>query len=105
MEWRQIDFKAGEIRLDAGTTKNGEGRLFPITDDLLTVLKAQHADHLKLKKAGKIEPWVFFRMVAKGRRGKKEPRPMVSFKKAWETACKAAGCPGRLLHDLRRSGA
>ena len=26
LEWRQVDMKAGEVRLDAGTTKNGEGR-------------------------------------------------------------------------------
>jgi integrase len=25
------------------------------------------------------------------------------FSKSWATACKAAGCPGRLFHDLRRS--
>jgi integrase len=26
LEWRNVDFGAGEVRLDAGTTKNGEGR-------------------------------------------------------------------------------
>ena len=27
LEWRQVDFDGGEVRLDAGTTKNGEGRV------------------------------------------------------------------------------
>ena len=34
LEWRQVDFKAGEIRLDPETTKNRDGRVFPMTDDL-----------------------------------------------------------------------
>ena len=34
LEWRQVDLKQGEIRLDVGATKNGEGRMFPITIDL-----------------------------------------------------------------------
>jgi len=59
LEWRQVDFAAGEIRLDPGTTKNDEGRVFPFTVDLRAVLVAQHAEHDKLKKAGTIEPWVF----------------------------------------------
>lgn len=32
-----------------------------------------------------------------------EPQPIVSFGKAWKSACRAAGCPGRLPHDLRRT--
>ena len=32
LEWRQVDMTAGEVRLDAHTTKNGEGRVFPFTD-------------------------------------------------------------------------
>lgn len=103
LEWRQVDFEAGEVRLDAGTTKNGDGRVFPMTVDLRTVLKAQHTEHKRLKKAGQIEPWVFFRMVAKGRGGKLEPKPILAFHKAWKAACRAAGCPGRIPHDLRRT--
>lgn len=29
LEWRQVDFSAGTVRLDVGTTKNREGREFP----------------------------------------------------------------------------
>jgi integrase len=103
LEWRQVDFDAGEVRLDAGTTKNREGRVFPFTAELRKMLKAQHAEHLRLKKAGQIEPWVFFRMVAKGRGGTQEPKPIHSLNKAWQAACRAAGCPGRIPHDLRRT--
>ena len=31
MQWRQVDMKAGEVRLDPGTTKNLEGRVFYLT--------------------------------------------------------------------------
>lgn len=27
----------------------------------------------------------------------------MSFNKAWKNACRAAGCPGRIPHDLRRT--
>lgn len=103
LEWRQVDFDASEVRLDAGTTKNGEGRVFPLTVELRRVLTAQHAEHLRLKKAGHIVPQVFFREVAEGRGGVKKPQPIVSFGKAWKAACRAAGCPGKIPHDLRRT--
>jgi integrase len=103
LQWRQVDFSAGEVRLDPETTKNRDGRVFPMTDDLRTLLQAQLEIHTALKKAGTIVPWVFFRMVAKGRRGPKQPRPILAFTKAWKAACLAAGCPGRIVHDLRRT--
>jgi hypothetical protein len=31
------------------------------------------------------------------------PRAIVSFGKAWKVACVAAGCPGRIPHDMRRT--
>jgi len=30
-------------------------------------------------------------------------QPIGEFKRAWATACRVAGCPGRLVHDLRRT--
>jgi integrase len=91
LEWRQVDFAASEIRLDPGTTKNHEGRTFPMTENLRAVLEAQHAKHERLKKAGQIERWVFFRMV--DHRGKPEPKPITSFTKVWRSAWSRSGLP------------
>jgi len=41
--------------------------------------------------------------VAEGRGGEKKPQRIISFGKAWKAACRKAGCPGRLPHDLRRT--
>ena len=76
LEWRQVDLDAGTVRLDSGQTKNGQGRLFPMTTELRTLLKAQ--DEAR-KKTGQIVARVFFRMVAKGRRGAKSPKAITSF--------------------------
>lgn len=65
LEWRNVDFAGGEVRLNAGTTKNREGRVFYMTLKLRALLQAQHAEHERLRKAGQFEPWVFFRMVAR----------------------------------------
>jgi hypothetical protein len=81
------------VRLDAHTTKNGEARSFPFTTDIETILKGQLAEHERLKEAGTICPFVFQR---NGER-------IVTFRTAWKNACKAAGCPGKLIHDMRRS--
>jgi integrase len=91
------------VRLDAGTTKNNEGRVFVMTDDLRALLEAQHAEHERLKKAEHICPFVFVRLVADERGGEKKPRQVKAFTKAWKNACRAAGCPGRIPHDLRRT--
>jgi integrase len=64
LEWRNVEFRAGEIRLDTGTAKNGDGRVFPMTNDLPTCLQAEHAEHERLKTAGHLFPFVFFREVA-----------------------------------------
>ena len=74
-----------------------------MTTELRRVLEAQHAEHERLKKAGHVCPYVFFHEVAKGRGGDKKPRAIVAFGKAWKSACRAAGCPGRIPHDLRRT--
>jgi integrase len=93
LEWRQVDWTGRVVRLDPGTTKNREGRSFPFTAALEAVLKGQLAEHERLKKAKKIVPLVFHRG------GKR----ISDLRRAWETACKAAGCPGRIPHDFRRT--
>lgn len=94
LEWRQVDFQAGEVRLDPGSTKNGEGRVFPFTVDLRTVLEDQKAIADRLKRQGVITRYVFT---------KQNGTRVGSFRKAWASACQRAGCPGRVLHDFRRT--
>jgi len=103
LEWSRVDFEANEVRLDPGTTKNGEGRVFPMNADLRALLETQHAAHKRLAKRGMICPRVFVRMVADERGGTKKPRAIIRLDKAWKVACAAAGLPGRIIHDLRRS--
>jgi integrase len=79
--------------LDAHTTKNGDARSFPFTAAIEAILNGQLADHERLKTAGTICPFVFHRS---GER-------IITFRTAWKNACKAAGCPGKLIHDMRRS--
>jgi integrase len=93
LEWRHVDWKGRCVRLDAHTTKNDEGRSFPFTADLEKILTEQLGIHEQLKAAGPICPFVFHR---NGER-------IGYFRSAWWNACKAAGCPGTLVHDMRRS--
>jgi integrase len=41
LEWRQVDMKTGEVRLDPGTTKNDDGPVFPFTSALRRVFEDQ----------------------------------------------------------------
>jgi integrase len=93
LEWRQVDFEAGTVRLDPGTTKNDEARVFPFTTELRSLLEAQEQEAEALQKKGRICPYVFHR---NGRR-------IRDFRRSWEIACKAAGVPDRIPHDFRRS--
>jgi integrase len=103
LDWPRVDLTARELRLDPGTTKNDEGRIFPMSDELHLVLVEQRRAHDALAATGVICPWVFFRMVANGRRGPQTPKPIKRFNKAWASACRAAGQPGKIPHDFRRT--
>jgi integrase len=94
MRWSQVDFKAGVLTLDPGTTKNKDGRSFPMIPELRAVLEAQRAATNALQKTSNtIIPYVFHR----------GGHPIKDFMKAWRKACRAAGCPGRIPHDFRRT--
>jgi hypothetical protein len=93
LEWRNVDWAGRCVRLDADTTKNREGRTFPFTTEIEKLLTAQLAEHERLKNAGEIVPQVFHR----------DGKPIANFRRAWQVACEDAGCPGQLIHDMRRS--
>jgi len=94
LQWRQVDLEAGTVRLDPGTTKNGEGRVFHLTAELATLLDAQRALADEYQRANnKICPWVFHR----------HGKQIKGFRRSWASAAKAAGRPGAIPHDLRRT--
>jgi integrase len=88
MRVKQIDLSAGTIRLEAGTTKNGEARVVKMTREVSTLLTACVIGK-------KPDDFVFTRENGK---------PVEGFRKVWKAVCTRAGVPGLLFHDLRRSG-
>ena len=84
LRWDQVDRQHREVRLY--DSKSGEGRLLPLEGELWKIVE-------RAWKTRAITPWVFQRG---GRRWKDIQKP-------WEKACTAAGVPGRLFHDLRRT--
>jgi integrase len=85
----QVDLVARTIRLDPGATKNREGREVTIESGVLLHL-LRHCVEGK-----RPEDYVFTRGIKQVR----------DFRKSWENLCTAAGVPGLLFHDLRRSAA
>jgi len=95
LRWTNVALDAGEVRLDPGTTKSGDGRVFPFTADLRALLERRRTmtrEHER--ELGRVVPQVFTRSNG---------QPLGTFNKAWATACRAAGVPGRVLHDFRRT--
>ena len=96
LQWRQVDLHAGIVRLEPGTTKNREGRTFPIAalPALEALLRRQReATSTVERRLGQVVPWVFHR----------EGRRIRDFREAWVRACTRAGCVGMIPHDLRRT--
>ena len=81
----QIDFPAKTIRIY--DTKNGKGLPMVMTEKVNELLTAC------CEGKGQ-DDYVFTR----------DGNPIVEYRKAWERARKAAGCPDLLLHDLCRTG-
>jgi integrase len=97
LTWAHIDFRAATVRLEPGTTKSGAGRVFPFLAHpaLGRLLVRQGEMVLSMQREqGAVVPWVFPR---------EDGRRIGQFHKEWTKACGAAGCPGRLVHDLRRT--
>jgi integrase len=100
LERRQVDLEAGTVRLDPGGTKNDEGRVIYLTPETRRLLEEQLARVDALQKAlGRIIPYVFPYLE-----GQYRGRRIRDFRKAWRTACRRAGVPGRIPHDFRRTG-
>jgi integrase len=96
LRWHQVDFNAGVVRLEPGTTKNGEGRTFPfgILPELAKVLESQKRyTRLMERRIGRRIPYVFHR----------NGNAIKDYRSAWRNACKRAKLIGRIPHDFRRT--
>jgi integrase len=86
---KQVNLLGRTIRLEPGTTKNKEGREVTMTEAVYQLL----ASCVSAKSA---DDYVFTR---------KNGKRVRDFRVIWEKACKAAGVPELLFHDLRRTAA
>lgn len=92
MRVSQVDLAERTLRLEAGETKNDEARLVEMTGKVYELMR----ECCLGKAAGDL-------VFTRARRGK-AASTIVDMRDAWERATKAAGVPGLLFHDLRRSG-
>lgn len=88
IQWPQVDFAAGLIRLSGNQTKNKRPRTLPVYGDMRRWLEHQR------NTCPEGCPWVFHGA---------HKRPVDKHLNGWVDACKRAGMPGLLFHDLRRS--
>jgi integrase len=94
LTWAHVDWAAAFVRLTPGTTKNDEGRAFPLTMELRAVIDRRLEATRRCERAqGQIIAPIFHR----------GGRPIRGMRRSWRSACRKAGVPGLILHDLRRS--
>jgi integrase len=86
LTWDDVDRKARVIRLRPEGSKTGAGRVLALGGALWDLIEQRWPER------GCI-PWVFHR----------QSLPIGDIRKAWKTACRKAGVPGKLFHDLRRT--
>ena len=99
LQLSQIDLEAGTLRLEPGSTKNGEGRVVYMTPELKTFVSAQ-IGRVKIlsRRLGRVLPHLFVQL-----HGCYTGQPVQDFRKAWSQACERVGLVGMLRHDFRRS--
>jgi integrase len=96
LKWTDVDRHAGAIRLRPEAAKTGRGRTLMLEGDLAELIDRRWEARLFEKDGNaRVTELVFHR----------DGKPVGDFKKAWATACRTAGVPDKLFHDLRRTAA
>ena len=112
----RVGIKHGDQVVLEYSWKNDDGREVDLTDELRALLGAQvervKALEQELSDSGVrvVIPYLFPHLrgvralkPAAQRRAAVLGEPIRDFRRAWATACRDAGVPGLLKHDLRRS--
>ncbi len=91
LSWNNVDLEMGVIRLDPSMTKTKKSRIIYMPDklkkEIMTLKLARDRDHPNCN-------WVFAR----------DGKRIKNIQRAWKSACRKAGLPGKHFHDFRRSG-
>lgn len=94
---KHVDVEGLALRLEAEEVKNDKAKTFPFHAHpnlaRLIALQVERVHSLQVR-LGKVIPWLFPRA---------DGRQLGQFHKQWTAACRAAGVPGRVPHDLRRT--
>ena len=111
LTWDQVDLNHGIVRLEVGETKNDEGRMVYLDEELVEIFIALWKDR---KKSARALPFVFPNRAKDG--------PIKDIRATWNTACRKTGLgygykhtrkyvdkwkdklpAGPILHDFRRT--
>ena len=82
---RQVDLLNRSIRLNAGETKSGDGRVVKMTQDVFILLQACVAGKTA-------DDFVFTR---------RDGKPVLDFRERWENLTTLAGCAGLLICNVQ----
>lgn len=96
LRWENVDRSAKEVRLE--DSKNGQGRVLPLGGATAEMFERLWVNRrFETSHGASLSEFVFH---VKGK-----PLGDTGFERRWRKAAKAAGLPGKLFHDLRRTAA
>lgn len=96
LEWSDVDLAGRMIHLKATHSKNRKPRKVALEGELWEIVQRRLALKETLTDHGVAAHALVFRRA--------DNMPVGDFRKAWNSALKAAKIPKRVFHDLRRSG-
>jgi integrase len=92
LRWSDVD--GDLIRLRGENAKNDNPRSVVCDSELAELMERRKAARAVKTKTGVVLSDLVFHH---------DGEPIVDYRKAWATACKMAGCTGKLFHDFRRT--
>jgi len=103
LEWHEVDRDRQVITLDEARLKEGDERVFVYGAfaELVDAIEEAWRVHKRFAKQGTVRARVWIRTV--GVAGANPGDAILDFRKAWQTACEAAGRPGAMVHAFRRT--
>lgn len=96
LTWADVNREAQRIILRQENSKNNESRLLPLTGTLAEIIEQRWQARMIQNSDGSTGLAEFVFHCGDG-------TSVGEFRKSWKSACKKAGVPALLFHDLRRS--